>query len=135
MKKIIAIFAIAACFVLGTELKAQAALSWPQGIASPFTFAATSGTVTFNIAGNKMNYISAIPTLTAATTISVNATANTKPGAIFVLTVKNTGTEVMTFAGAIQTTTLAGVAGKTWSQGFIYTGTKFYPMGTRQQVD
>lgn len=133
MKKLLSIFALVVLFTVNG--KSQASLSWPQGVATPFTFAATSGTVTFAIAGNKMNYISAIPTLTAATTISVTATSNTKAGTIFVLNVKNTGTEVMTFAGAIVSPTLAGVAGKTWSQGFIYTGTNFYPLGAKQQVD
>lgn len=133
MKKLLSIFALVVLFTVNG--KSQANLSWPQGVATPFTFAATSGTVTFAIAGNKMNYISAIPTLTAATTISVTATSNTKAGAILLLTVKNTSTEVVTFAGAIISPTIAGVTGKTWSQGFIYNGTKFYPIGTKQQVD
>ena len=51
------------------------------------------------------------------------------------LTVKTTSTETTTFVGAIVAPVVTGVAGKTWSQAFIYNGTNFYPCGAKIQVD
>ena len=79
--------------------------------------------------------MSSVPTLTAAATISVSASSNLKAGAMLIVEIKTTATEVTTFAGNIVAPTVTGVAGKTWSQAFIYNGTNFYPCGTKQQVD
>ena len=106
--------------------------NYPFGAAQSFT-TATSGTLAVTIS-NQMAVMSA-PTLTAAATLSVTASSQLKAGAFMLVAVKTTSTEVTTFAGAVSSVTVAGVAGKTWTQGFLYNGTKFYPVGTKQQVD
>ena len=75
------------------------------------------------------------PTLTAAATLSLTASSNLKAGAILLVAVKTTSTEVTTFAGSVVAPAVTGVAGKTWTQAFLYNGTNFYPMGVKQQVD
>lgn len=130
MKKVLSLFALVT--VLSVNAQTSKTLNYPFGAAQSFT-AATSGTVAVTV-NNQMAIMSA-PTLTAAATISVTAGSNLKAGAILLVAVKTTSTEVTTFAGAVVSPTVAGVAGKTWTQGFIYNGTYFYPMGTKQQVD
>jgi hypothetical protein len=130
MKKIVSILAFLA---IATVADAQKVITYPFGAAQSFT-AAASGTTAVT-ANNQMVVMSAAPTLTAAATISVTAGSNLKAGAILLVAVKTTSTEVTTFAGAVVSPTVAGVAGKTWTQGFIYNGSYFYPMGTKQQVD
>jgi hypothetical protein len=111
---------------------AQKVISYPFGAAQTFT-AANSGTIAVTV-NNQMAIMSA-PTLTAAATLSITAASSLKAGAILLVSVKTNATEVTTFAGAVVSPTVAGVAGKTWTQGFIYNGSVFYPMGTKQQVD
>lgn len=130
MKKLLTILSIVT--VLGVKAQTTKYISYPFGAAQTFT-AAASGTVAVTI-NNQMAIMSA-PTLTAATTLSLTAGSNLKAGAIVLVAVKTTSTEVTTFAGAVVSPTVAGVAGKTWTQGFIYNGSYFYPMGTKQQVD
>jgi hypothetical protein len=129
MKKIIlSIFAIVA-FV---SMDAQSKINYPFGAAQTFT-SATSGTVAITVS-NQMAIMTA-PTLTAAATLSFTASSSLKAGAFMLVAVKTTSTEVTTFSGAVVSPTVAGVVGKTWTQGFIYNGTYFYPVGVKQQVD
>jgi hypothetical protein len=128
MKKILSILAI---FTV-VSVNAQKVISYPFGAAQTFT-AAASGTV--NVTINNQMAIMTAPTLTAAATLSFTAANSLKAGATLLVTVKTTSTEVTTFAGAVVSPTVAGVDGKTWTQGFIYNGSKFYPVGTKQQVD
>lgn len=130
MKKIIALSVFCLAF-LATEIKAQ--VQWPAAKATSITIA-TSGTTALTISNN-MNYVASVPTLTADITLSLTPTSNLRAGAMVLVAIKTTSTEVTTFAGSIQSSTVAGAAGKTWTQGFIYNGTKFYPVGTKQQVD
>lgn len=130
MKKLLTILLIVT--VLGVKAQTTKYISYPFGAAQTFT-AAASGTVAVTI-NNQMAIMSA-PTLTAAATLSLTAGSNLKAGAIVLVAVKTTSTEVTTFAGAVVSPTVAGVAGKTWTQGFIYNGSYFYPIGTKQQVD
>lgn len=129
MKKIIALTAICLCFAVKTKAQTQ----WPFAKATALTISA-SGTTAITIS-NSMNYVATAPTLTADATVSLTASSSLKPGAIVFVAIKTTSTEVTTFAGSIQSPTVAGVAGKTWSQGFLYNGSKFWPLGTKQQVD
>jgi hypothetical protein len=128
MKKILSILAI---FTV-VSVNAQKVISYPFGAAQTFT-AAASGTV--NVTINNQMAIMTAPTLTAAATLSFTAVSGLKAGATLLVAVKTTSTEVTTFAGAVSSSTVEGVAGKTWTQGFIYNGSKFYPVGTKQQVD
>lgn len=130
MKKIIAITALFCAFV-ATEVKAQ--VQWPAAKATSLTISA-SGTTALTISNN-MNYVATAPTLTAAATISLTPGTNLRPGAMVMISVKTTSTEVTTFAGSAISASVTGVAGKTWSQGFYYNGTYFYPMGAKIQID
>lgn len=130
MKKITFLLALAFTFCL-SEVKAQV---WPYGSATAITIPASAGTLAVT-ASNNMLYVSSVPTITANLTVSVTASSQLKAGAILHLAVATSGTETTVFTGAIQSTTVTGVAGKTWTQGFIYNGTKYYPMGAKIQID
>jgi hypothetical protein len=129
MKKVLLVLSVVA---LTSCAFAQKVISYPFGAAQSFT-AATSGTVAVTV-NNQMAIMSA-PTLTAAATLSITASSSLKAGAILLVAVKTTSTEVTTFAGSVVAPTVTGAAGKTWTQGFIYNGSVFYPVGTKQQVD
>lgn len=127
MKKLIALIAILTCF----SVEAQ---TWPTGKSTTITITAAGGTQSYTIS-NDMNHVASIPTLTANLTISVTASSQLKPGAQIILVIKTNSTETTTFAGSIVGPVVTGVAGKTWSQAFLYNGTKFYPQGAKIQVD
>jgi hypothetical protein len=133
MKKLFGFIAIAFCLILSNNAKAQASIKWPAGAASGFTMAATGATsITVS---NDMTYMLAIPTATGNLTLHVTANSKLKAGAHLFVTVKTNGTETTTFAGNIVGPVVTGVAGKTWTQLFIYNGTNFYPAGAKIQVD
>lgn len=119
--------------LLALNVSAQKVISYPFGAAKGFT-CATSGTVAVSVS-NQLTYVSAVPTLTAAATLSLTAASSLKAGAMLLVTVKTTSTEVTTFAGSVIAPTVTGVAGKTWSQAFLYNGSNFYPCGAKIQVD
>lgn len=131
MKKILSLLAFVA--VLSVNAQTTKVISYPFGAAQSFT-CATSGTVAVTIS-NQLAYVSAVPTLTAAATISLTASSSLKAGAMVLLTVKTTSTEVTTLGGSIIAPSVTGVAGKTWSQAYLYNGTNFYPCGAKIQVD
>lgn len=131
MKKILSLLAFVA--VLSVNAQTTKVLNYPFGAAQGFTCAA-SGTVAVTIS-NQMSYVSAVPTLTAATTLSLTASSSLKAGAICLVTVKTTSTEVTTLAGSVIAPAVTGVSGKTWSQAYLYNGTNFYPCGAKIQVD
>lgn len=106
---------------------------FPTGASTPITIA-VSGTTAATVVNN-MNHVASIPTLTANINFSVTAASQLKAGAIILLTVKTTSTETTTFSGSIVAPVVTGVAGKTWSQAYLYNGTNFYPMGAKIQVD
>lgn len=130
MKKILSILAVLS--VVSVKAQTSKVINYPFGAAQSFTTAA-AGTVAVTI-NNQMAIMSA-PTLTAAATLSITAASSLKSGAILLVAVKTTATEVTTFAGSIVAPAVTGVAGKTWTQGFIYNGSVFYPLGPKQQVD
>ena len=96
MKKIISILAV--CLAFTVNAQTSKVINYPFGAAQGFT-AAASGTVAVTIS-NQMSYMSAVPTLTAATTLSLTAASNLKAGAICLVTVKTTSTEVTTLGGS-----------------------------------
>lgn len=130
MKKILSIFAV--LFVVVTA-NAQRTINYPFGAAQGFT-CATSGTVAVT-GSNQMIYMSAVPTLTAAATISLTAASSLKAGAIVLVAIKTTSTEVVTYGGNLKSLNDTGSVGKTWSKAFLYNGTNFYPMGSKQLID
>lgn len=126
MKKLLSIIAL----FIGIVCNAQV---WPNGYSTPLVLSAGAAS-SFTIANN-MNHVASITTLTASTTLSLTVNAQLKPGAIILLAVKTTSTETTTFTGAIIAPVVTGVAGKTWTQAFIYNGTNFYPCGAKIQID
>lgn len=131
MKKILSILAFVA--VLSVNAQTTKYINYPFGAAQSFT-CATSGTVAVTI-NNQLAYMSAVPTLTAATTLSLTAGSGLKAGAMVLVAVKTTSTEVTTLGGSVVAPAVTGVAGKTWSQAYLYNGTYFYPCGAKIQVD
>lgn len=131
MKKIITLIAI--CLTIAvSDLKAQTIL-WPSAKATAVSISAT-GTTSLTLVNN-MSYVANIPTLTGNNVIFVTAPSYLRAGAVLHLVIKTTGLETTTFDGAIVAPVVTGAAGKTWSQTFIYNGTKFYPCGAKIQVD
>jgi hypothetical protein len=131
MKKILSLLAFVA--VLSVNAQTSKTINYPFGAAQAFTIA-TSGTTAVTVS-NQMAYVSSVPTLTAAATISLTAASSLKAGAMVLVTVKTTSTEVTTLAGSVLAPTVTGAAGKTWSQAYLYNGTNFYPCGAKIQVD
>lgn len=111
----------------------MATINAPFGGVQDITIAATGATAVTISNAQSMN--KTIPTLTGNATLTVTADAELKDGAILSLMIKTTATETFTFAGDIVAPVVTGVAGKTWSQSFVYNGTKFYPCGAKIQVD
>jgi len=110
----------------------MATIKAPFGESQNITIAATGATavtITNHDSGNQT-----IPTLTGNATLTVTATG-VLAGALLSLRIKTTATETFTFAGAIIAQVVTGVAGKTWSQSFVFNGTNFYPAGAKIQVD
>ena len=132
MKKSIAIFAIVASIIGAFAFTYQTSPQWPNGISTPLTIA--TGTTALSI-GNKMNHVATVPTLTSASTISLTAATGLKAGAIVSIAVKTATTSVISFGGLAAAPSFTGVTNKTFSQGFVYNGSYFYPVGTVVQVD
>jgi hypothetical protein len=128
MKKVI----IALCLFVAVSVNAQT-YKWPNGSSSALTVA-VAGTTALTISNN-MNHVASIPTLTANITLSVTASSVLKAGSVMMVAIKTTSTETTTFAGDIVAPVVTGSAGKTWSQSFVFNGTKFYPAGAKIQVD
>jgi len=126
MKKLISLIAIFFAFACNAQ-------TWPSGNSTALTLD-VGGTTSLTIT-NKMQHVASIPTLTANLTINVAVSSQIKAGAIMLITVKTTSTETTTYSGSIVAPVVTGVAGKTWSQAFIYNGTNFYPCRAKIQVD
>jgi len=74
-------------------------------------------------------------TMTANATLDLTVDSEVKAGAKVYLILKTNGTETFAFGTGIEAPTITGVAGKTQTQGFVYNGTNFYPLGAKIQVD
>lgn len=107
-------------------------IKYPYGALQDVTVAVTGATA---VTIEQSAYNSVIPTLTGNATLTVTAGSELVAGSVFSLVIKTTATETFTFAGDIVAPVVTGVAGKTWSQAFVFNGTKFYPAGAKIQVD
>ena len=107
-------------------------LKSPFAPSSDVTIAATGATaLTINV--NSANQT--IPTLSGNATLTVTAGSEIVVGTTLELVIKTAAAQTFTFAGDIVAPVVTGVTAKTWSQGFKYNGTKFYPVGAKIQVD
>lgn len=110
----------------------MATIKGPFGLIQDVTIAATGATA---VTINKTAYNSAIPTLSGNATLTVTAGADLQVGEMFHLAIATAATQTFTFAGDIVAPVVTGVAGKTWSQSFVFNGTNFLPTGAKIQVD
>ena len=104
----------------------------PFAAAQDVTIAVTGATA---VTISKSAYNATIPTLTGNATLTVTAGTDLEAGSTLHLVIKTAATETFTFAGDIVGPVVTGSAGKTWSQSFVFNGTKFYPSGAKIQVD
>lgn len=108
-------------------------INGPSGDNQDITIAVTGATdVTIS---NQISMNETIPTLTGNATLTVTKGSELRAGAVMNLVIKTTASETFTFAGDIVAPVVTGAAGKTWSQAFVFNGTKFYPAGAKIQVD
>lgn len=107
-------------------------VNFPYGDPTEAVVAAT-GTTALTIA-DQLTVITT-PLLTGNATLNLTIGAQVKDGAMLFIVCSTTATETFTFGTGIEAPVVTGVAGKTWSQGFVYNGTAFFPMGAKIQVD
>ncbi len=109
-------------------------IKWPAGDADEQALSAT-GAQALTI-DDDMTVIDGVTTeATAARTIDLTITTGVKKGAMILLKSKTNGTENTVFGTGITAPTFAGVAGKTFTQGFQFDGTVFLPQGAAVQID
>lgn len=111
----------------------MATINYPFGAAGTLTIAAT-GTTAATIS-NAVTNVTSLTTLTGDATLDLTLSSELKAGAELNIKVKTTGTETFTFGTGIDAPTVTGVAGKTWTQSFVYDGTIFLPSGAKIQID
>lgn len=100
-------------------------VKFPYGSAQELIILAQGGTVTKAITNN--NTLIETETLTDNVVLNLEVDENVQPGALLTIKCTTNGTETFEFGGEINAPTITGVAGKTWSQSFIYNGVNFYP--------
>lgn len=83
---------------------------------------------------NRMTILD-LDTLTANATLDLDICPELTPGAMLVLIVPATATETLTLGDGIEGPNIAGTAGKTKVQQFVYTGVSFVANGTAVQID
>jgi len=128
MKKIIAIFAIAACFVLGTEVKAQATVSWPSGAMTVASATATTKVPAYSITPSNVSYMLNLTVDTSLVITFVPATYKIKAGAIAYVKVTNGATAATrTITGGTKCTmaSYTMTSNKQHMLVFVYDGTNF----------
>ena len=112
----------------------MATIKYPTGSAETLTLSATGAqALTIN---NSVTVIDGVTnSATGNRTINLTVNGEIKAGAKILVKVKTTGTQTTTFGTGFTAPVITGVAGKTFTQGFSYDGTTFYPDGTAVQVD
>lgn len=73
--------------------------------------------------------------LTGAMTINLTLGVEPRVGALIMVQLTATATEVTTFGTGFTAPTVTGVAGKTKCQLFVYDGTSFKPVAVAYQID
>lgn len=73
--------------------------------------------------------------LTGNMQIDLDIDPEVPKGALLLVKIKTTTTEQTTFGAGIEAPVLAGVAGKTKTQLFVYDGTNFVAAGASVQID
>lgn len=110
------------------------AIKYPFGEADVLALSAT-GAQALEI-NNGLTIIDGVTTeATGNRTLNLTINDELKAGAELIVKSKTFGTETTIFGTGITSATITGVAGKTKTQGFVYDGSVFLPVGTAQQID
>ena len=72
---------------------------------------------------------------TGNVTLNLTLSSELIAGALLLVKLKTNGSETFTFGTGITAPVVTGVAGKTWSQLFVYDGSGFVPAGVHLQND
>ena len=106
----------------------------PFGEATEVDMSATGAqAVTVN---NSMVVVDGVTTqATVNRTLDLTIDAGLPKGSQLLVTSKTAGTETLTFGTGITAPVITGVAGKTFTQGFVYDGVGFVPAGAAVQID
>ena len=112
----------------------MAELNFPYGAADEHALTATGAqALTIN---NAFTVIDGV-TVPATGNRTLNLTINdeVKKGALLFVKSKTNGIQTTILGTNITSATITGVAGKTKTQGFVFDGSVFLPMGAAQQID
>lgn len=109
------------------------AINFPFGDIATASISADASDDAITISANATIITTA--TLTSNATLDLTISDEVEPGAFLFVKCTTNGSETFTFGTGIEAPVVTGSAGKTWTQGFIYNGTNFYPMGAKIQVD
>ena len=110
------------------------AIKYPFGEADEQALSAT-GAQALTIV-NSVTVVDGVTTeATGNRTLNLTIDDEVKKGALLFVKSKTNGTETTIFGTGITSATITGVAGKTKTQGFVYDGSVFLPLGTAQQID
>lgn len=111
-----------------------------MGVNAPFGDASVASlTATGAQAITIGNYVTVIDgdtvPATGNRTLNMSVNSDVEPGALVHIRSKTAGTETTIFGTGITAPTITGVAGKTFTQSFIYDGTTLKPVGLSVQID
>lgn len=109
-------------------------INYPFGEAEVLELSAT-GAQALEI-NNALTIVDGVTTeATGNRTLNLTINDELKAGAKLLVKSKTNGTETTIFGTGITSATITGVTGKTKTQGFVYDGSAFLPLGTAQQID
>lgn len=111
----------------------MATIKSPFGAIATASISADASNDAITITSNETFITTA--TLTSNATLDLTIGSEVPAGAKLYVKCTTNGTETFAFGTGIDAPTVTGSAGKTWTQGFIYNGTAFYPMGEKIQID
>lgn len=109
------------------------AINFPFGDIATASILADASNDAITISANATIITTA--TLTSNATLDLTISSEVEAGAFLLVKCTTNASETFTFGTGIEAPVVTGAAGKTWTQGFIYNGTAFYPMGAKIQVD
>lgn len=107
---------------------------YPNGAATVETMTAT-GAQAFTIVNSYTRLDGITTEATGSRTINLTLSSELRNGAELLIETKTNGTETTVYGTSITSTTLTGVAGKTFSQKYTFNGTVFTPNGEAEQID
>lgn len=113
----------------------MASVLFPAGPGDKGAALTATGTQAVTVNDNLFMIDGVTTQATSNRTINLTIEGKVRRGAILVIRTKTAGTETTTYGTGLSAPVLTGVAGKTFSQAFVYTGSVFTAAGTAVQVD